>query len=231
MSTEVAPQPIADEPEVESHIYRSVSRLAVVAFVLALFSQLAWLWPAMILGAAVTVVLAWLARRKIRRYRNELTGSWLATTGLALGLFALVGGSLFAYFYASLPVPEGYEPVSFYDLKPTPQDAAKRLPISSFAKELEGKKVFIKGYVHPGVPSMTGNKSFVLVSDMKTCCFGGQPQKPWHMVEVSVQQGPGIDYSYRRRGIGGVFRIRARPGKGPGGIETGYYLLEADHIQ
>ena len=42
-------------------------------------------------------------------------------------------------------------------------------------KELDGKKVFIKGYMYPS-SQMTGIREFVLCRDNGTCCFGGQPR-------------------------------------------------------
>jgi hypothetical protein len=59
--------------------------------------------------------------------------------------------------------------------------------------------------VYPG--SQTEKlKKFVLVPDMKTCCFGGQP-KLTDMIEVTLKDPLRVDFSYKRRGIGGVLKV------------------------
>lgn len=39
-------------------------------------------------------------------------------------------------------------------------------------RELFGNKVKIRGYIHPSCPFQTGVKSFILVRDDQSCCFG-----------------------------------------------------------
>ncbi len=228
--TEATEYPVDEEWGDESEIYRSVSTMAVFACILGIITQLAWVWPGLTVVAAVTVILGWLARRRIRRYPNELTGSRLALVGLLGGTIALVGAPTFAVVYGNLQVPEGYEMVTFGELRPSPEELGQGEKVSATAKELEGKKVFIRGYVHPAVSGFRDIRSFVLVPDIKTCCFGGQPNV-YDMVEVEVVEGTGVSYGLRRRGIGGIFRVRPQRRKGPGGIDTGYFELKADHVQ
>ena len=59
--------------------------------------------------------------------------------------------------------------------------------------ELNGKKIFMKGYVYPD-GQRTNIKRFVLVADLGTCCFGGQP-KLTHMVEVTLRDPYRVEYS------------------------------------
>lgn len=214
----------------KTEIYRSVSRLAVASLVVALFSQLAWIFPALALIGAAAVVMGWIARKKIRRFSNELTGSMMANFGLLFGLIAFIGGPSMHWYILAMEVPEGYLPISFHELRPNEVEKSQKMPVPLAAKEYDGKTIFVRGYVHPGVASLDDIKQFVLVPDMKTCCFGGQP-KLTDMIEITVVKGQGVEYSYRRRGIGGVFRLRPRATKGPGGINSGYYVLDADHVQ
>ena len=62
----------------------------------------------------------------------------------------------------------------------SPIRSSPSLPIAPKAIELTGKPIFIKGYMHPGVASMGKVNHFILVPDMGTCCFGGQPKPTRH---------------------------------------------------
>ena len=98
--------PQADEQWADkTEIYRSVSRLAVASLVVALFSQLAWIFPALALIGAAAVVLGWIARKKIRRLSNELTGSMMANFGLLFGLIAFIGGPSMHWYILAMEVP------------------------------------------------------------------------------------------------------------------------------
>jgi hypothetical protein len=56
-------------------------------------------------------------------------------------------------------------------------------------EKLEGKKISIKGWIHPlSVFTQTGIKSFILVRDDKECCFG--PGAALHDC-ISVKMNPG----------------------------------------
>ena len=70
-------------------------------------------------------------------------------------------------------VPDGYERISYADLQPDPAQAGQVVPPS--ALELEGKKIFIKGYIYPG-REKDGIRQFLLVRDQGDCCFGGNPK-------------------------------------------------------
>ena len=68
------------------------------------------------------------------------------------------------------------------------------------AQELNGKKVFIKGYVYQ--PSgrggqMSGLKEFVLVRDKGQCCFGGNP-KLTDMILVKLQGSLTAEFNMQR---------------------------------
>jgi hypothetical protein len=74
------------------------------------------------------------------------------------------------------------------------------------ARQLAGKPVFIKGYVHPGVNGMGPVNQFVLVPDMGTCCFGGQP-KPTDMILVHTTPDARLSYSTRLVKLAGKFDV------------------------
>jgi hypothetical protein len=122
-------------------------------------------------------------------------------------------------------VPEGYQRISFQDLQPDP--AHPEPPVSPTAMELSGKKVFVKGYVYPE-RQQKDIKRFILVPDMGTCCFGGQP-KLTHMIEVTLADPLRITYSLRKRKLAGelVVDTSLKPVSGVGGV---YFQLKADHV-
>ncbi len=94
--------------------------------------------------------------------------------------------------------------------------------------ELNETRVFIKGYVYPDGQS-SNIKQFVLVPDMGTCCFGGQP-KLTDMVQVTLKDPHRIRYSYQLRRLAGVFRVSPYK-KSIAGLDGVYYQLEADYVR
>ena len=84
----------------------------------------------------------------------------------------------------------------------------------------------MKGYVYPD--GQTDNiKQFVLVPDMGTCCFGGQP-KLTDMIQITLQDPLRTKYSYTRRSFAGTFHLMARATDKVGNV---IYHLDADHAK
>lgn len=180
------------------------------------------------LFAGAGFVLGIAGRRTVRRYPSEYTGARLALTGLVGGLLLLVAGSAAAAFTYNTEVPAGYARVGFWELQPDPDEPM--LPISPKAFELSGKPIFIKGYMHPGVASMGKVNHFILVPDMGTCCFGGQP-KPTDMIEVYVPDGkPRVAYAPRRIKLTGTFLLDDHPTQSLG-LKGVWYHMEADLVK
>src|SRR5580704_7338987 len=128
--------------------YRALSAVAVaslVAGVLSLAAPLSWLCLGFPIAGLILGTLAW---RQISARPDELAGLSLAKAGVGLSaLFFLVGPGWLLLQQAT-EVPAGYERVSYEQLQPSP--SALGVPIPPEAYALEGKKVFIKGYVYPG---------------------------------------------------------------------------------
>jgi len=230
------------EPELTP--YKAICRSAIMSVVLALLSlpfvvvALISLrdkysdsggvgaWGAVIAIAAFLLGLAGLST--IRRYPAEYTGGRLAWCGLLAGLLLFVTGSTVAAYAYATEVPEGYTSVYFSDLQPDPDHP--ELPISPKAIELTGKKIFIKGYMHPGVASLGKVKHFILVNDFGTCCFGGQP-KPTHMIEIYVPpEAQGVAYSTSRMKITGTFVLATQPTESLG-LNGVWYHLQVDQVR
>ena len=183
--------------------YRAVSRSAILAAVLGFVSLLALIFPSLLVLPIVGFALGIAALATIRRYPNEYTGRPLALTGIALCSVLFVSGATLHTVTYLTEVPEGYTRITFSELQPDVQHP--ELPIPPQAFELSGKPVFIKGYMHPGVASMGKVNHFILVPDMGTCCFGGQP-KPTDMIEVAiVGDAPPLAYSTRTVKLAGKF--------------------------
>ncbi len=209
--------------------YKSVSKAAVFSLLLAIFSLTGLLFPALLVVASGAVILGFIGLRNLRRYPDELTGKTSALLGIVGGMVLLIGGSaMHTYIYVT-EVPEGYQRITFEDLQPHDDAALVRGPIN-LPVELDGKRVFVKGYIHPGVADMGEIRKFILVPDMGTCCFGGQPALS-DMVEVTVTGKHGLYYSQLKRKLAGTFSVSFRLKKVAGGLDGGYYSLEADYAR
>jgi hypothetical protein len=208
--------------------YRSVSKAAVFALVTAVLALLGLLLPALLLFAVLAAVLGLVALRNLRRYPDELTGRTAAVLGLIGGVVLFVSGTAMHTYIYMTEVPEGYQRISFSELQ-TDEDPMI-MGAAALPSELDGKRIFIKGYVHPGVSDLGEIRRFILVPDMGTCCFGGQPALT-DMVEVRIVGERGVRYSQRKRKFAGTFRVSPRLKQVAGGLTGGYYELDADYVK
>jgi len=203
--------------------YRTVNRAAVASIFLFLLGLTGLLfWQLLILPLA-GILLGYSAYRTIQRYPDEYTGLNLSRAGMSLCLLLLVSGAAFHAFVYATEVPEGYERVSFAELQP--EGFVPGVP--KRAVQLEGKPIFIKGYVHPGVSGMQRVSQFVLVPDMGTCCFGGQP-KMTDMILVHTTPDARVSYSTRLVRLAGKFDIGDQLQE-YAGVKNVLYRLEADY--
>jgi hypothetical protein len=216
------------EGEPQESGYRAISKAAVASVVFAVLGLFS-LWASVfVILPLLGLFLALVARSNLRRYPDELLGSTPAAIGLLVNLLLLVGSIGYHTYVYVTEVPEGYQRISFTDLKPKPRES--NLPYSPKAPDLNGKKVFLKGWVRPS-DKQTGLKSFILVGDFGSCCFGGSP-KPTDIVAVDIVIDETVDYSLMQRKIGGTFRLNTRPVQvGDAELPALYYQLEADFIK
>lgn len=207
--------------------YRAISRSAVVSLALGVLSLLGLVFPSLLFLPLGAIAFGLIARSAIAKYPAELTGRTIATLGAVLGVVLFVGGvALHTTIYLT-EVPEGFERVTFYELQPDKLN--KRELIPKKAIELNNKPIFVKGYVHPGVQgSPTKVSHFVLVPDMGTCCFGGQP-KMTDMIEIHGKEGVGVKWSPQTIKLWGTFKLS--PPRSVGGLTDVVYALEADGIK
>jgi hypothetical protein len=215
---------LADERE-ELLPYRALSKSAVISFTLAGLSLSALLTPPLLVIPVFGLMFGLLSLRAIRRYPDELSGRGIAWTGILLCLLIFLGASgLHSWIYAT-EVPPGHVRINFLMLQPNKD--APDLPFSREALNLNGKQVFVKGYVYPD-GQRHDIKRFILVPDMGTCCFGGQP-KLTDMIEVTLKDPYRVSYSRRKLRLAGILSVDTRK-KLVTGLDGVYFQLEADHL-
>ncbi len=207
--------------------YRAMSSSAIASIVFAVMAALMgfFFWPALglaIIGSCVGVM----AVSRINAYPNEYDGKQLALTGVILNLaILLVGIGVHSYVYLT-EVPEGYSRVQFYELQQT--DAGAGRPTEK-AIEISGQPVFLKGYIHPSSGSGL-LKHFILVPDLGTCCFGGQP-KSSDMIEVTLSGGQTTKAGFRKKKLAGVFKVNQAPQKLTDFDNQVLYRMQVDQIK
>ncbi|HTN74307.1 MAG TPA: hypothetical protein VL096_03640 [Pirellulaceae bacterium] len=213
--------PVDDVP-----VYRTLSKAALLSPILGIFALAGLAFPSLLVLAVAGFALALVGLSSIRRYPDEYSGRWLAITGLVFcSLLAIGGTTMHAVEYAT-EVPEGYQRISFYDLNPEDPKAPALPPPGAVA--LNGQQVFIKGYVFPDGQG-DDIKQFVMIPDLKTCCFGGQP-KLTDMILVTLREPHRTVYNQRRRKLTGVLKVNSylHPVSGVTGV---FYELDAESIQ
>jgi hypothetical protein len=216
-------QNIAFDSASDIDVYKAVSRAAVSSCVLGVMGLLSYWFVPLLLLPLLGLIFAIIGLRNLQRYAGELTGRAIAIIGLLVcGTTLVIAPALHAYTYVT-EVPEGYQRVFFSQLKSPYADAD--VPPES-AMELDGKQVFLKGYIHPTSIASNSARQFVLVPDLGTCCFGGQP-KLTHMVEVTLNGDAFARYGMRQVKLAGTLTVdnQLKPVNDLQGV---FYQLKAD---
>jgi hypothetical protein len=132
-----------------------------------------------------------------------------------------------AYSYVT-ELPEGHQRISFNDLsRHDPIFADGKLQVDPDIAALDGKSIYIKGYMYP-TRQQTGITEFVMVKDTGQCCFGGQP-KLTDMIVVKFEDGMTVNHREQQLvGVGGTFRVRAGV---QSGVLTAIYMLEGTYFR
>ncbi len=211
-------------------VYRpQLARRIVLAVAILLLPGCIWTMgllpaPGLVLPLA-GLVMGLIGLNNIRKYPSELTGRMAARIGTLFGVTLFLGGIGCHMVIYATEVPEGFERLPFEVLK-----AGAGMPDfpPPEAQEMDGKRVFIKGYIYPGQKRFK-LKQFVLVPDLGTCCFGGSP-KQTHMIEVILEGDARVDYSMTKRRLAGVLKVNPtlQPVQGRPGV---YYQLLAEYAK
>ncbi len=208
--------------------YRSLSVSAVAAFALAILGLPAVLFPSLLVIPAIGIALGLFSVDAIAASPGRVDRSlarleWVADVGQCPGSRCRPG--------AATAMRRKYRRAicGFPTSRCSRIPRIPELPIPPSALELNGQRVFVKGYVHPGVDRRRGIRQFVLVPDMKTCCFGGQPALT-DMIEVTLRDPLRVDFSYTRRKLGGILKVSPRK-KSVAGLDGVFYELDADYVR
>jgi hypothetical protein len=213
------------EESVEEYVvekYRSLNPLAVLSGVFGLLSILTvftWFFGVI---PVTGIVLGFLALRQIDRAPEETAGRAMARAGMGLCvvLWAL-GGYLYKAWQSE--VPPGYKRVTFAMLQPDETVAGQKLPKNAI--DLDGERVFIKGFMYPGRQTIA-IKEFLLVPTRTHCKFCSSNIPSTEMIQVEMMGDLTVNFTTDMAGVGG--QLMVNPAAGSGGLP---YRLEADHFR
>lgn len=220
-----SPQPLGYDPSSNTEFnYKPVPVLAPVSLCLGLLSALGFLGLLAVPIGFVGIIVSFICILRLRKFRGEYGGMWLAVAGLLLSLVCFTtSGGLWAYGYRT-EVPEGFRRLNFMsDISKKGFVVAKGKPdfFNPDVKALDGQKVFIKGYMYP-TKQIDGLKSFLLVKDNAQCCFGGNPAMQ-DMILVNLVPGKTVRYQQGfLMSVAGVFHCQQA--SGPAGLQPAYIL-------
>ena len=207
--------------------YRSLSKAAVLSAMFGVLGLLSFIGAAFLLLPLLGIGFGLAGWVTVKKYPLELIGKKAAIFGLVISLICFAGAaSTHAYIYYT-EVPEGYQRISFNDLRPNKRT---QLPYSEKADLFDGKKVFVRGYVRPS-NKRKNLKNFIMVGDWGQCCFGGNP-KMTDVIGVSIKTDDTVDYGLGVRKIGGTFRLNKQLKRtGDDEVPAIIYEIEADHVR
>lgn len=207
--------------------YRAMSTQAIASVVFAILAAIGgfFFWP--VLGLAVIgMTVAFFGLRQIVRFPDEFDGKAIAQVGIALNLVVLLGFSAMHTYIYLTEVPEGYTRVQFYDLQ---QPAGGPDRPTDAALQISGDAIFLKGYIHPSSGSGL-LKRFILVPDLGTCCFGGQP-KSSDMIEVTLTDGQSTKAGMTKKKLAGIFTVNNAPKKLTDFDNNVFYRFKVDQLR
>ena len=190
----------ADERTVD---YKEVGALAVGSLIASLVSILGFFWIPFILVAVVGLVLGFLALLKILDAPEEVTGFGLTTAGMALSAVIGVSAVIFQIWYYYHNAPPGYEVVEFDSMS----FDGKTGKIKDEILALDGKKVFIKGYMYP-TNRLSGIEDFTLVRTLAHCKYCSPGNNPADMIAVELEKGMSVSFRANKLvSVGGIFYV------------------------
>jgi hypothetical protein len=217
--------------------YRALQTGALIGLVLGVASVFVVITAVNSFGGALLVapipligiVMSLRALAAIRRHPDQYTGAPLAKIGLALSLLFLVFGVGYGGYIYATEVPDGYQRISFGEMKPDELQERGGVIVPPEIAELEGKKIFIKGYMRPdSVTVQRGIDRFLLVRDNNQCCFGDMSKvKYYDQILVALVGDKRVDYSQGVYRIGGTLHIE--PEYAAPGSPKPVFSLKADY--
>ncbi len=184
--------------------YRSLSLAAVLSLVAGALSVTLFVNGLLLPVPIVGMYLGWRALKRIARTPEEFTGVELAWTGIGLSAFFLLAGSGWLLFRRASEVPYGYQRIEYAELQPDQTVEGQVVPPGT--KDLDGKKVFIKGYMYPG-RQQVHLRWFLLCPTNGVCTFCLPNPRPTELIDATLTGDLETQYTTQLIGIGGKFHV------------------------
>lgn len=202
--------------------YRAMSRAAVWSAVLGAASVLTAVHWVVALIPLTGLFLGFSAKKRIRKAPEELTGMGLARAGMWLSIVFGVLGYGWLISARAARVPDGYDEIRNEALQPDPHVKGETIPPKAF--ELQGKRVFVEGYMLPG-RSPSRLKRFVLCPRISNCNFCTVDPKPTEMILIALQGDLVTDYTIHLVQLGGTFEVDPNP------LDGLPYRMKVDYLR
>ncbi|MDR1958299.1 MAG: hypothetical protein LBQ54_04545 [Planctomycetaceae bacterium] len=193
-----------DQQPMETDDYRAIESRSILALIFGIFSFFtifSW-WFAFI--PLASLIVGWLALQKIFTTQKEITGFKLAVTGMTLAIVLGIVGMSWNYWSYHNLTPAGYQLVEFSDLAADPKTG--KIPDEILA--LNGKYVFVPGFMSSLTPDMTGITEFPLVRTLQRSKFGSATPNPTEMVMVKMVNGQKLNYCVDEVKVGGILHVQ-----------------------
>jgi len=205
----------------EEDQYRAIGSLSVTTFVFGLLSFAALFSGFLLIVPVLGLLFGTLSARKIIAMPTVMGGLRLTVAGMILSfLFGCIGIWWQYYSYYNY-APPGYLERTFYDFAAGSSDA-----IPNEIVQLDGQKVFVRGYMYPQKLEK-GIEKFALVEKLTSSSFAGAMPHPTDMILVEIKTGEKIDYRAKPIRIGGTLHVR----RDYDYQEKNPYTIEADIVR
>ncbi|MEK6249464.1 MAG: DUF4190 domain-containing protein, partial [Planctomycetales bacterium] len=201
--------------------YRALCSAAVTSVLFGLLSAFAFLSIYLCIIPLLGILMGIFALFQIRQRSDELVGKTFAVAGIALSSLMLITSMAYITYVYLTEVPVNHERINYRQLQPVEGSAE---PFPPRAEDLDGEKVFIKGYVYPGAQHK-GIKQFLLVRDRGDCCFGGNP-KVTDRIQVTLADPLRLNFSTREHKVAGTFRVERKPASAVDAGGSVFYYLD-----
>lgn len=204
--------------------FRQVNAYAITSLVLGILSFLTMFSWVMILIPIAGIICGVVALQQIRWAVGEMTGRGIAIAGLSCSITLWILGSGFFVFVLFNEVPIGYTLIEWEEMQP--EKGSNEL-IPKKLLELDGKYVYIRGFMYPGRQNVN-IEQFILVPSPRHCQFCARDLESTEMVKVKTTGDTLAHYSSHQMGVGGILHVdKVEAVKPLGGFP---YHIEADYV-
>ena len=200
--------------------YRAVSILAIIAFILSLFTPLMLLSNWFILFPLTGAMCGVFGLYNILSCPFDYTGRGFALGGIIFSFLLGIGAAGWGIWHYYFNIPYGYTAVQFLELRP--DEKTNRLPEHVIKLAEEQRKVYIKGYMYPG-RQLSGIQNFTLVRTQEHCKFCATQLNPYDMIGIFCLGELRAQFRTKAVHVGGVLYINENSRYGEPA-----YLIEAD---